>query len=73
MAPKLYGSLQNDGATYSNSYQLLINKGTPNAYTVTSNVVTVRTPGDGTTTSRIDPQKRNENEDGVVINDTVAL
>lgn len=72
MAPKLYGSLQNDGATYSNSYQLLINKETPNAYTVTSNVVTVRTPGDGTTTSRIEPQKRNENEDGVVINDTVV-
>ncbi|HEM4758876.1 TPA: glucan-binding protein, partial [Streptococcus suis] len=35
-------------------------------------VVTVRTPGDGTTTSRIEPQKRNENEDGVVINDTVV-
>lgn len=72
VAPKLYGSLQNDGATYSNSYQLLINKGTPNAYTVTSNVVTVRTPGAGTTTSRIVPQKRNDNEDGVVINDTVV-
>lgn len=72
VAPKLYGSLQNDGASYSNSYQLLINKGTPNAYTVTSNVVTVRTPGDGTTTSRIEPQKKNENEDGVVINDTVV-
>lgn len=36
VAPKLYGSLQNDGASYSNSYKLLINKGTPNAYTVTS-------------------------------------
>ncbi|VKC92964.1 Agglutinin receptor [Streptococcus pneumoniae] len=71
VAPKLYGSLQNDGATYSNSYKLLINKGTSNAYTVTSNVVTVRTPGDGKITSRITPQKRNENEDGVVINDTV--
>lgn len=72
VAPKLYGSLQNDGATYSNSYKLLINKGTSNAYTVTSNVVTVRTPGDGKITSRITPQKRNENEDGVVINDTVV-
>lgn len=71
VAPKLYGSLQNDGATYSNSYKLLINKGTSNAYTVTSNVVTIRTPGDGKITSRITPQKRNENEDGVVINDTV--
>ncbi|CIO30962.1 Agglutinin receptor [Streptococcus pneumoniae] len=72
VAPKLYGSLQNDGATYSNSYKLLINKGTSNAYTVTSNVVTVRTPGDGKITSRITSQKRNENEDGVVINDTVV-
>ncbi|CKJ21984.1 Agglutinin receptor [Streptococcus pneumoniae] len=72
VAPKLYGSLQNDGATYSNSYKLLINKGTSNAYTVTSNVVTVRTPGDGKITSRITPPKRNENEDGVVINDTVV-
>lgn len=72
VAPKLYGSLQNDGATYFNSYKLLINKGTSNAYTVTSNVVTVRTPGDGKITSRITPQKRNENEDGVVINDTVV-
>ncbi|MBF9650196.1 SspB-related isopeptide-forming adhesin [Streptococcus pseudopneumoniae] len=72
VAPKFYGSLQNDGATYSNSYKLLINKGTSNAYTVTSNVVTVRTPGDGKITSRITPQKRNENEDGVVINDTVV-
>lgn len=72
VAPKLYGSLQNDGATYSNSYKLLINKETSNAYTVTSNVVTVRTPGDGKITSRITPQKRNENEDGVVINDTVV-
>ncbi|VKO78940.1 Agglutinin receptor [Streptococcus pneumoniae] len=72
VAPKLYGSLQNDGATYSNSYKLLINKGTSNAYTVTSNVVTVRTSGDGKITSRITPQKRNENEDGVVINDTVV-
>ena len=71
-APKLYGTVQNDGATYSNSYKLLMNKGTPNAYTVTSNVVTIRTPGDGDTTSHIVPQKRNENEDGVVINDTVV-
>lgn len=55
VAPKLYGSLQNDGDTYSNSYKLLINKGTSNAYTVTSNVVTVRTPGDGKITSRITP------------------
>ncbi|MCW1011253.1 hypothetical protein OJ919_10490, partial [Streptococcus anginosus] len=47
-------------------------KGTPNAYTVTSNVVTIRTPGEGDTTSHIVPQKRNENEDGVVINDTVV-
>lgn len=72
VSPKLYGSLQNDGAIYSNSYKLLINKGTSNDYTVTSNVVTVRTPGDGDKTSRIVPQKRNENEDGVVINDTVV-
>lgn len=27
VAPKLYGSLQNDGATYSNSYKLFINRG----------------------------------------------
>ncbi|WP_224212496.1 SspB-related isopeptide-forming adhesin [Streptococcus agalactiae] len=72
IVPKLYGSVQNDGATYSNSYKLLMNKGMSNAYTVTSNVVTVRTPGDGDTTSHIVPQKRNENEDGVVINDTVV-
>ncbi|WP_410254407.1 hypothetical protein, partial [Streptococcus suis] len=70
-APKLYGSVQNDGATYSNSYKLLLNKGTNNAYTVTSNVVTVRTPGDGETTTLITPDKNNENADGVLINDTV--
>ncbi|EHI69350.1 glucan-binding protein C [Streptococcus ictaluri 707-05] len=72
VAPKLYGTVQNDGATYSNSYKLLINKETPNAYTVTSNVVTVRTPGDGTTTTLIQPQKQNENADGVLINDKVV-
>ncbi|MEY8462300.1 SspB-related isopeptide-forming adhesin [Streptococcus merionis] len=72
VAPKLYGTVQNDGASYSNSYKLLINKGTSNAYTVTSNVVTVRTPGDGTTTTLIQPQKQNENADGVVINDRVV-
>ncbi|WP_061632930.1 SspB-related isopeptide-forming adhesin, partial [Streptococcus suis] len=71
-APKLYGSVQNDGATYSNSYKLLLNKGTNNAYTVTSNVVTVRTPGDGETTTLITPDKNNENADGVLINDTVV-
>ncbi|HEL1619941.1 TPA: LPXTG cell wall anchor domain-containing protein [Streptococcus suis] len=71
-APKLYGSVQNDGATYSNSYKLLLNKGTTNAYTVTSNVVTVRTPGDGDTTTHITPNKNNENADGVLINDTVV-
>ncbi|HEO6120222.1 TPA: LPXTG cell wall anchor domain-containing protein [Streptococcus agalactiae] len=71
-APKLYGSVQNDGATYSNSYKLLLNKGTTNAYTVTSNVVTVRTPGDGETTTLITPDKNNENADGVLINDTVV-
>ncbi|HGA1217567.1 TPA: GbpC/Spa domain-containing protein, partial [Streptococcus suis] len=70
--PKLYGSVQNDGATYSNSYKLLLNKGTTNAYTVTSNVVTVRTPGDGETTTLITPDKNNENADGVLINDTVV-
>ncbi|CYZ48437.1 SspB-related isopeptide-forming adhesin [Streptococcus suis] len=71
-APKLYGSVQNDGATYSNSYKLLLNKGTTNTYTVTSNVVTVRTPGDGETTTLITPDKNNENADGVLINDTVV-
>ncbi|WP_105141941.1 SspB-related isopeptide-forming adhesin [Streptococcus suis] len=71
-APKLYGSVQNDGATYSNSYKLLLNKSTTNAYTVTSNVVTVRTPGDGETTTLITPDKNNENADGVLINDTVV-
>ncbi|HEM5964506.1 TPA: glucan-binding protein, partial [Streptococcus suis] len=71
-APKLYGTVQNDGATYSNSYKLLVNKGTTNAYTVTSNVVTVRTPGDGETTTLITPDKNNENADGVLINDTVV-
>lgn len=71
-APKLYGSVQNDGATYSNSYKLLLNKGTANAYTVTSNVVTVRTPGDGDTTTLITPDKNNENADGVLINDTIV-
>nr|WP_302328091.1 GbpC/Spa domain-containing protein [Streptococcus suis] len=71
-APKLYGSVQNDGATYSNSYKLLLNKGTTNAYTVTSNVVTVRTPGDGETTTLITPDKNNENADSVLINDTVV-
>ncbi|HHU3801492.1 TPA: SspB-related isopeptide-forming adhesin, partial [Streptococcus agalactiae] len=71
-ALKLYGSVQNDGATYSNSYKLLLNKGTANSYTVTSNVVTVRTPGDGETTTLITPDKNNENADGVLINDTVV-
>lgn len=71
-APKLYGTVQNDGATYSNSYKLLLNKGTANSYTVTSNVVTVRTPGDGETTTLITPDKNNENADGVLINDTVV-
>lgn len=71
-APKLYGSVQNDGATYSNSYKLLLNKGTTNAYTVTSNVVTVRTPGDGETTTLITPDKNNEYADGILINDTVV-
>ncbi|WP_105105321.1 SspB-related isopeptide-forming adhesin [Streptococcus suis] len=71
-APKLYGTVQNDGATYSNSYKLLLNKGTANDYTVTSNVVTVRTPGDGETTTLITPDKNNENADGVLINDTVV-
>lgn len=71
-APKLYGTVQNDGATYSNSYKLLLNKGTRNSYTVTSNVVTVRTPGDGETTTLITPDKNNENADGVLINDTVV-
>lgn len=71
-APKLYGTVQNDGATYSNSYKLLLNKGTANAYTVTSNVVTVRTPGDGETTTLITPDKNNQNADGVLINDTVV-
>lgn len=71
-APKLYGTVQNDGATYSNSYKLLLNKGTANAYTVTSNIVTVRTPGDGETTTLITPDKNNENADGVLINDTVV-
>ncbi|HIH7953951.1 TPA: SspB-related isopeptide-forming adhesin, partial [Streptococcus suis] len=71
-APKLYGSVQNDGATYSNSYKLLLNKGTTNAYTVTSNVVTVRTPGDGETTTLITPDKNDENADGILINDTVV-
>ncbi|HFU3984941.1 TPA: SspB-related isopeptide-forming adhesin [Streptococcus suis] len=71
-APKLYGTVQNDGATYSNSYKLLLNKGTTNAYTVTSNIVTVRTPGDGETTTLITPDKNNENADGVLINDTVV-
>ncbi|MGZ7278157.1 SspB-related isopeptide-forming adhesin, partial [Streptococcus pyogenes] len=46
--------------------------GTTNAYTVTSNVVTVRTPGDGETTTLITPDKNNENADGVLINDTVV-
>ncbi|MTV88130.1 hypothetical protein GM543_11690, partial [Streptococcus pneumoniae] len=32
-APKLYGPVQNDGASYSNSYKLHLNKGTTNAYT----------------------------------------
>ncbi|HHA6169778.1 TPA: SspB-related isopeptide-forming adhesin [Staphylococcus aureus] len=71
-APKLYGTVQNDGATYSNSYKLLLNEGTANSYTVTSNVVTVRTPGDGETTTLITPDKNNENADGVLINDTVV-
>ncbi|MER0123182.1 SspB-related isopeptide-forming adhesin [Streptococcus sp. ZJ93] len=71
-APKLYGSVQQDGATYSNSYKLLVNQGTSNAYTITSNIVTVRTPGDGDTTSYIEPHKENQNADGVVINNTVV-
>ncbi|MFX3931173.1 hypothetical protein ACJBXA_12205, partial [Streptococcus suis] len=58
--------------TYSNIYKLLFNKGTTNAYTVTSNVVTFRTPGDGETTTLITQDKNNENADCVLINDTVV-
>ncbi|MFC3928802.1 SspB-related isopeptide-forming adhesin [Streptococcus caprae] len=72
-APVLYGTVVNDGATYTNTYKLIINQGTPTAYTVTSNPVTVRTPGDETTTTLITPNKTNKNSDGVVINDTVVL
>ncbi|WP_074411136.1 SspB-related isopeptide-forming adhesin [Streptococcus suis] len=72
-APVLYGTVVNDGAIYTNTYKLIINQGTPTAYTVTSNPVTVRTPGDGTTTTLIIPEKTNKNSDGIVINDTVVL
>lgn len=72
-APVLYGTVVNDGAIYTNTYKLIINQGTPTAYTVTSNPVTVRTPGDGTTTTLIIPDKTNKNSDGIVINDTVVL
>ncbi|MGT2866937.1 SspB-related isopeptide-forming adhesin [Streptococcus fryi] len=72
-APMLYGTVVNDGATYTNTYKLIINKDTSTAYTVTSNPVTVRTPGDGTTTTLITPDKTNKNSDGIVINDTVVL
>ncbi|MEG3288874.1 GbpC/Spa domain-containing protein [Streptococcus suis] len=71
--PVLYGMVVNDGAIYTNTYKLIINQGTPTAYTVTSNPVTVRTPGDGTTTTLIIPDKTNKNSDGIVINDTVVL
>ncbi|VHC84679.1 SspB-related isopeptide-forming adhesin [Streptococcus pyogenes] len=72
-APVLYGTVVNDGATYTNTYKLHINQGTPTAYTVTSNPVTVSTPGDGTTTTLIRPDKENKNSDGVIINDKVVL
>lgn len=72
-APILYGTVVNDGATYTNTYKLIINKDTSTAYTVMSNPVTVRTPGDGTTTTLITPDKTNKNSDGIVINDTVSL
>lgn len=72
-APVLYGTVVNDGAIYTNTYKLIINQGTPTAYTVTSNPVTVRTPGDGTTTTLIIPDKTNKNSDGIVINETVVL
>ncbi|MGT2925605.1 SspB-related isopeptide-forming adhesin [Streptococcus cuniculipharyngis] len=73
IAPVLYGTVVNDGATYTNTYKLIINQGTPTAYTVTSNPVTVRTPGDGTTTTLITPNKTNKNSDGVVINGQAML
>lgn len=65
--PKLFGRVQNDGASYTNAYTLTINKDQANSYVVTSNKVVVHTPGDGDRTSRIQPGKTNRNQDGVVI------
>ena len=65
--PKLFGRVQNDGASYTNAYTLTINKNQAHPYVVTSNKVVVHTPGDGGRTSRIQPSKTNRNQDGVVI------
>lgn len=70
--PRIYGRVQNDGASYTNTYTLTINKNSAHVYRVTSNQVEVHTPGDGEKTSRIQPQKVNRNKDGVVIDGKIV-
>ena len=68
---KLYGTVMNDAATYTNNYHLNVN----NKFDVYSNTVTVTTPGDPNRPrdSKIKPVKVNYNKDHVKIDGKQVL
>ena len=68
---KLYGTVMNDAATYTNNYHLNVN----NKFDVYSNTVTVTTPGDPNRPkdSKIKPVKVNYNKDKVKIDGKQVL
>lgn len=68
---KLYGTVMNDAATYTNNYHLNVN----NKFDVYSNTVTVTTPGDPNRPkdSQIKPVKVNYNKDHVKIDGKQVL
>ena len=68
---KLYGTVMNDAATYTNNYHLNVN----NKFDVYSNTVTVTTPGDPgrPKDSKIKPVKVNYNKDKVKIDGKQVL
>ena len=68
---KLYGTVMNDAATYTNNYHLNVN----NKFDVYSNTVTVTTPGDPNrpNDSKIKPVKVNYNKDHVKIDGKQVL
>lgn len=68
---KLYGTVMNDAATYTNNYHLNVN----NKFDVYSNTVTVTTPGDPDRPkdSKIKPVKVNYNKDKVKIDGKQVL